>query len=741
MMTADNGQEMFIDKLMTNIPALSRQITALKNPMARLQFSKSLGLPLEIAQKMAKSTGSEIQQLMLDYKAKTKDEEANKKKQEKAKADQARFDDAFMFLKMKALMPIMDFVNKHYADFFIIAGKLADLFGKMASSVFKIIDQITTKAVPIFSKLIDITSSVFSYISDAVVPPLTELLNGNVFKAIATAFFHNPILSSIATGLGLYMAWSKANALRQQLQQGFMYSFFKRHPGSLPVREAKGPELTDPTTWLDILKGKGKGKGAKGAVGKAEGAIGGIGGKLVSKIPGTGKLMEEGMSIAKIGKASGVLTAILAAADVVHGAATENDRLKQSGQYTEKDAEAQGAVYMKGAAKGLISALTLGIVSADDITVQQGLASKNSKEIRKNASPEWQKKYNQQEKENYLSVVGGSSKASESIGYWNFFGEEADDLEKTNKKLADLHAGKIQLNKWEIKELQIHQERLMYRKQNSWTRERAEEQKRVNMELDQLTWRYDSLTKDEKKRHKILMEKSEQLRKEQMKNTGGIFDGIVTAMAKIGKSFGMEDQMPYIAVRIKNSFTSLGHTIGTGIDDMFDWIAKQLGRISIAGHKLFESSLTEEEYNALGRIQKLEKFKTIGEEGKRSIDKSSYAAIQAEINALKPGSETQKKAMKRFEEYKASINAMDARYIAANKQVIDDNKAKEELAAKQKAKEEADRRASLNFAGATANNTKKIADNTEKKSSGQSQDYITFYLRNQGFMSAIWGDQ
>ena len=134
MMSAENGQGTFIDKLMQNLPKLSQQITALRNPMQRLQFAKSLGLPLEIAQKMAKGTQEQIAATMEEFKNKSKDEEQTKKKQEKAKADQGRFDEALMFLKMNAMMPIMNFVNKHMPLFFQVMGRISELFKKFAGT-------------------------------------------------------------------------------------------------------------------------------------------------------------------------------------------------------------------------------------------------------------------------------------------------------------------------------------------------------------------------------------------------------------------------------------------------------------------------------------------------------------------------------------------------------------------------------------------------------------------------------
>lgn len=150
MMENAGNKEMFFDKLMTRLPELSKQITSLRNPMARLQFAKNLGLPLEIAQKMAKATGNEIKDLMEDYKKQAKEQEAIAKKEAKAKQDAARFGEALDFIKMKALFPMMQFIQKNYDKFFKIAGAAANLFSKYAKIMVDVMD----KFVPVIDKLV-----------------------------------------------------------------------------------------------------------------------------------------------------------------------------------------------------------------------------------------------------------------------------------------------------------------------------------------------------------------------------------------------------------------------------------------------------------------------------------------------------------------------------------------------------------------------------------------------------------
>ena len=162
MMTSADGQEHFIDKMMQNIPALSRQIQSLKNPMARLQFSQSLGLPLEIAQKMANATAGEVEQLMQDYKVHTKDQEASRKRQQKMAAENERFEDKLHILKMQSLAPMMDLANDLLPAFWSFLKEFSKVFRVIASGIAQVVRRF-------------------------IQPMLTEVNNGKGFQAIIEA--------------------------------------------------------------------------------------------------------------------------------------------------------------------------------------------------------------------------------------------------------------------------------------------------------------------------------------------------------------------------------------------------------------------------------------------------------------------------------------------------------------------------------------------------------------------------
>ena len=185
MMESSEGKEMFFDKMMQNLPKLSKQITALKNPMARLQFAKSLGLPLEIAQKMAKATKGEVEGLMEEYKGKAKEEDATKKKQEKMKAEAGRFDEALHFLKMKALFPLMQWVNKMLPAFMRMLDKLAAVFAKNFGDIIPALEQTFDKLIlPMLDALLQGDWKQFWSVFTAQIGPTLKTLSETVWGFI-----------------------------------------------------------------------------------------------------------------------------------------------------------------------------------------------------------------------------------------------------------------------------------------------------------------------------------------------------------------------------------------------------------------------------------------------------------------------------------------------------------------------------------------------------------------------------
>ncbi len=114
MMESAEGKNFFFDKLLENLPKLSREIQAIQNPFARISYAKALGLPAEIAAKMANASTSQMRGLIEEYKAQAEGEKAAEEKRTKAQADAQRIEEQMMFLKMKILGPMINFVMDMY---------------------------------------------------------------------------------------------------------------------------------------------------------------------------------------------------------------------------------------------------------------------------------------------------------------------------------------------------------------------------------------------------------------------------------------------------------------------------------------------------------------------------------------------------------------------------------------------------------------------------------------------------
>lgn len=155
MMTSAEGKEMFLDKMMRNIPILSKQIQSLKNPMARLKFAESLGMPLEIASKMAKATSGEIEGLLTKYKAEAEEINAIEEHQQNAALETARFNDTLFFIKTKTLYPLAKWVRENQTKFTDFLSKFGDVFNKIIKLGIPILDKVIPKLYGAIINLLD----------------------------------------------------------------------------------------------------------------------------------------------------------------------------------------------------------------------------------------------------------------------------------------------------------------------------------------------------------------------------------------------------------------------------------------------------------------------------------------------------------------------------------------------------------------------------------------------------------
>lgn len=153
MLSNGNAKETIFDTILQKLPQVAQQIQSIQNPLARMNFAKSMGIPLEIAQKMAKATTGQISKLMQDYKKAAIADKAAQEKQKQMAAESQKFNDTLHLMKRDALQPMMEWVNKNMGIFWKTAGIVFDLFKKYTTGLTHVFDAIKTSFTPAFQVL------------------------------------------------------------------------------------------------------------------------------------------------------------------------------------------------------------------------------------------------------------------------------------------------------------------------------------------------------------------------------------------------------------------------------------------------------------------------------------------------------------------------------------------------------------------------------------------------------------
>jgi len=154
-----DGQQKLLQKTMENLPRVASEIANIQNPFARLQFAKTIGLDMQIVRNMAGKTQAEIQQMITEYEAKNKANEALEEKKKRMAAEAAKFDDMMMGLKLKVLAPIMKFLSDGaLSDFISILPTIAVTIGRIFEAMVPILKVLTdgfNELVPLFSDFVE----------------------------------------------------------------------------------------------------------------------------------------------------------------------------------------------------------------------------------------------------------------------------------------------------------------------------------------------------------------------------------------------------------------------------------------------------------------------------------------------------------------------------------------------------------------------------------------------------------
>lgn len=226
MLRSESGKENFFNKLQQNLPVIADQIMAINNPMAQREFAKSIGLPMEIAAKLAGKTKSEIQQII--GKSMT-DKKALEKKESQAKANQERFTETLEMFKMQALMPLMQFMVRNIPNFMKFAslvsqfvnkalGMATGYMSKFQGTVDKVFKDSNSLGELLANAIAPIFDGLTTIIGDALAAFLSPKNWANIFSSFWNLFTKMPLWAQL---LGGFLIFKRIGGFMSGLVNGF----------------------------------------------------------------------------------------------------------------------------------------------------------------------------------------------------------------------------------------------------------------------------------------------------------------------------------------------------------------------------------------------------------------------------------------------------------------------------------------------------------------------------------------
>lgn len=287
MMNSAGGKEVFFDKLMMQLPRISNELASIRDPFVRMNVSKNLGLPMEIAAKMAGKTSGEIQEMLVKYKDMKK---AADTQQTKMKAQQERWDESKQWLKWNALLPLMEWAQKMYKYMWPFLNAVSTGMQKANTYFVKFLDSSFDAFKPIYDIIVgtnksdviktigDVALNTFKQVSgfvaeniptiiSAAMPILAEtiattartfvqaipVIVENVGKLIQNGFEKGLGTGSVIMGFLGYKLWSYVKDAALQ------YIIIRRYWGKTNDYLAKIAGENPVSGLLDFFRGKGKG--------------------------------------------------------------------------------------------------------------------------------------------------------------------------------------------------------------------------------------------------------------------------------------------------------------------------------------------------------------------------------------------------------------------------------------------------------------------------------------------------
>lgn len=309
MLRTESGKENFFNKLQQNLPQIADQIMAINNPMAQREFAKSIGLPMEIAAKLAGKTKSEIQGII--SKSMT-DKKALEKKESQGKANQERFTEALEMFKMQALMPLMQFMVRNIPNFMKFVSLISQFVNKALSAATGYMDKFQGTVDKVFkdsNSLGELLSNAIGPLFDAFTTVVGDALAAflspknwaNIFSGFWNLFSKMPLWAQL---LGGFMIFKRVGGFFTGLISGFKRGLTPATPmfvqNAGDAISGKGGILSKIT---GLFGGGGKAAAATGAAatGAATAGAGSIGGSMAALANPIGLIAAALAGVAYIG--------------------------------------------------------------------------------------------------------------------------------------------------------------------------------------------------------------------------------------------------------------------------------------------------------------------------------------------------------------------------------------------------------------------------------------------------------
>ena len=302
-MESGQGQLDLMQKTMGGLPELADRLSKIQNPMARFNMAKQLGLPMEIAAKMAHKTRGEIESMMKAQMAKAEEDKALKKKEEQAKANAQRFEDALMMLKMQALQPLMAMVSRFIGPTMNGLSKVAAIFAKITGAIID-------KVEPFFQELFVFADKAAGVLLDALNAP--DLITGieTIFtgagRMLVDEIKKHPAISAM---LGAFWLLPKLFGIVNKVMTAFSGSGDKTQQSMKRALNASEKYLMDIRGYLGVIakhnnissatlsQSRQQGRRTLGPTSRTSAATGGLSAGL-SALSGTGGKLGAAASAA-----------------------------------------------------------------------------------------------------------------------------------------------------------------------------------------------------------------------------------------------------------------------------------------------------------------------------------------------------------------------------------------------------------------------------------------------------------